>query len=91
VSTDNNDLNRRYAILCAVIKARTNQIKRLQVELDDLHAEADKLEDQIVKREERKHKRLVSDKYCTRCSCSLTSTDYEAGRCTQCGCGLEKQ
>jgi uncharacterized paraquat-inducible protein A len=82
MSTDNNDLNRRYAILCAVIKTRTNQIKRLQVELDGLHAEADKLEDQIVKREE--------GKYCARCSCSLTSTDCEAGRCTQCGCNLEK-
>jgi hypothetical protein len=54
----------------------------LQVELDGLHAEADKLEDQIVKREE--------GKYCARCSCSLTSTDCEAGRCTQCGCNLEK-
>jgi hypothetical protein len=82
VSTDNNDLNRRYATLCAVIKTRTSQIKRLQVELDDLHAEADELEDQIVKREERK--------YCARCSRLLTSTDYEAGRCTQCGYGLNK-
>jgi hypothetical protein len=90
MSTDNNDLNRRYAILCAVIKTRTNQIKRLQIELDDLHAEADELEDQIVKREERKHKRLVSDKYCSHCSCSLTSADYEARRCTQCGYGMNK-
>jgi hypothetical protein len=24
-------------------------------------------------------------RYCPRCGCSLTSTDYEAGRCTQCG------
>jgi hypothetical protein len=28
--------------------------------------------------------------YCARCSCSLTSTDYEAGRCTQCGYRLNK-
>jgi hypothetical protein len=83
MSTDNNNLNRRYATLCAIIKTRTSRIKRLQVELDDLHAEADELEDQIVKREE--------GKYCTHCSCSLTSTDCEAGRCTQCGCKLEKQ
>jgi DNA-directed RNA polymerase subunit RPC12/RpoP len=26
--------------------------------------------------------------FCARCSCSLTSTDYEAGRCTQCGSKL---
>jgi hypothetical protein len=56
VSTDNNDLNRCYATLCAVIKTRTNQIKRLQVELDGLHAEADELEDQIVRREEGRYK-----------------------------------
>jgi hypothetical protein len=34
---------------------------------------------------------LEPDDFCAHCSCSLTSTDCEAGRCTQCGCRLEKQ
>lgn len=44
-----DDLNQRHLVLCAVIRTRTEQLERLRIELDELHAEAEQLEREIAK------------------------------------------
>lgn len=63
--------------LLTAVLTLTRTVNALLRHVDELQGEVNELRAQTGKRD-----------YCPKCGGSLTSADYEAGCCTQCGTGL---